>query len=77
MADFLAFGRGTADLVKKCCSGLDKSDVAGFLSAQQKAIQDDRINERLSAPKTGSGGSKTGSGAVSALERMRAMAGKR
>ena len=71
MADFMGFGRGTVDLVRKCCGELDKKDVAAFLSAQQEAIQNDRINARLSGQQQ----SKQGGKANNALERMRAMAG--
>lgn len=75
MADFMAFGRGTLDITKRCCSSLDKKDTASFLAAQQKAVQEDRIRQRLASPSAGSGGKSQQGGAQSALDRMRAMAG--
>lgn len=78
MADFMAFGRGTLDIAKSCGSSLDKKETALFLVAQQKAIQDDRVKTRLSAPQNqGTKPGPSGSGATSALERMRAMMGKK
>ncbi len=71
MADFVAFGKGVADMTKTCCAGLNKKDVADFLSAQQKAVQNDRINARLAGQQQ----AKSGSKANNVLERMRAMAG--
>lgn len=72
MADFMAFGRGTVDLTKTICGGLNKKDVADFLSAQQKAIQNDRINKRLTGQQQQQ---KPGGKTYNALDRMRAMAG--
>ena len=71
MADFVAFGRGVIDMATTCTSGIDRADAAAFLCAQQKAIQNDRINARLAGQQQ----AKQGGKANNALERMRAMAG--